>query len=377
MILPTRNGGALLADCLGSILSQDDPDFEVVVSDNASDDRTPAILDALDDDRRLRVLRQPVPIGVTENWTAALGGAEGEYVLLLGDDDYLLPGAIARLRTLVEEYGRPDCLSFDAWGFAFPGSFGPGTPAHFSDPLFPHRADVPQRGEISPGLRREFVRDFFAFEFRLCPNLQTTLVARAALTGMRHGPFREPYPDFYALHALMLLVDRWVRIAEKLVVVGISTKSFGGTLRGGGSQAGRDYLGIDTRFERMLPGSDMLNGWHRTLDNLARDYAPELNDIAVSRSNYVYRQGYDWYLSYRMGWIDRSELWRRIRLLSPRDLAGFARELARRADLDMIKRHARVDDADAIASVWPNMRALPDVHSVTEFADRVAGARAT
>jgi hypothetical protein len=59
-------------------------------------------------------------------------------------------------------------------------------------------------------------------------------------------------------------------------------------------------------------------------------------------------------------------------MLSARDVAGFVGELVRRVDLDMIRRHARVDDDSAIASVWPNMRAAPEIGSPAHFAEKVA-----
>ena len=43
--------------------------------------------------------------------------------------------------------------------------------------------------------------------------------------------------------------DRWAHVSEKLSVVGISPKSFGRTLKGGGTDEGRKYLGIGTEFE--------------------------------------------------------------------------------------------------------------------------------
>jgi len=36
---------------------------------------------------------------------------------------------------------------------------------------------------------------------------------------------REPYPDWYTVHALMLMVSSWVRVPEKLMLIGISSKS--------------------------------------------------------------------------------------------------------------------------------------------------------
>ena len=372
VFLPTRNGGALLEDCLRSILEQDDTDFELVVSDNASDDRTPEILREWEGHPRLRTIRQPELVHVTENWTRALQACEGDYVLMMGDDDYLLPGALGRMRSLVEEWEHPDCLTFEGYGFAFPGALEEGSPAYYSKPLFPFDEDLRGRVEIQPERRRRLVRDFFRFEFRFCPNLQTTLLSRTALDRMGETVFKEPYPDFYAMHVLMLLVDRWVKVDDLLVVVGISQKSFGTTLKGGGSEAGRAYLGIETGFQGALPGSDMVNGMHRALQQIEADYRPQLEGIAISRSNYVYRQAYNWYLAFRLGWIDRRELLRRVRLLTARDALGFARELLGRADLAMLRRHAKPDDDSAIASVWPNMQPVEGVGSIADFAEGLA-----
>jgi len=40
VIVPTFNRASLLGECLASILSQDCPDLDVVVADNASEDET-------------------------------------------------------------------------------------------------------------------------------------------------------------------------------------------------------------------------------------------------------------------------------------------------------------------------------------------------
>ena len=83
VLLPTRNGASLLEGTLRSVLDQPSEDFELVVSDNASDDGTAEILAEAAADPRLRVLRQPRPLGVTDNWNAALGAAE-QLIINLG-----------------------------------------------------------------------------------------------------------------------------------------------------------------------------------------------------------------------------------------------------------------------------------------------------
>jgi glycosyltransferase involved in cell wall biosynthesis len=373
ILLPTRNGGSQLEGCVRSVLGEPDDELELVVSDNASDDRTPEILAAFADDPRLRATRQPEPLSVTENWQRTLEAATGDYLMLLGDDDLLLPGAIARLRALIDAHDAPEVVSFEAYGFAFPDALDEGSPAYYSDPLFPYEPKLAE-GTLSPERRLRFVRDFFDFDITFCPNLQTTLASRAVMERLRNGAFREPYPDFYLVNALLLIARSWVHTPDKLTVVGISPKSFGRTLKGGGTDAGRAYLGIDTSFPGYLPGSDMNNGSHLFLQRLAEDYRPELGDTEISRSKYVYRQGYAWYLAFRLGEIDWRELGRRLRMLSGGDWLGFARELGARIGPEMVRRHAKVDESSAIASVWPNMRPIPDVRGIEEFGRWVSGA---
>ena len=272
------------------MLSSNVDEFELVVSDNASEDHTQEVLARFAADPRPRVLRQDQPLSVTDNWTAALNGSSGEYVLLLGDDDCLLPGSLERLIAAHDELDRPEVLSFEAYGFAFPGALDERSPAYFSDPLLPHDPRLPRRGSIPRELRAWSVRGFFTSNSPVCPNLQTTLCARRALDRLPHGPFRVPYPDFYAINALLLTAESWAHLPEKLVAVGISPKSFGRTLKGGGTDAGRAYLGIETQFEGYLPGTDMLNGTHLTLQHLKNDFPDQLRGVEISRSNYVYRQ---------------------------------------------------------------------------------------
>ena len=96
VLLPTRNGGALLHDCVKSVLDQSYEGMELVVSDNASADETRDVLASFDD-ARLRVVRLDEPIPVTDNWNNALAESAGDYLLLIGDDDYLLPGYCERI----------------------------------------------------------------------------------------------------------------------------------------------------------------------------------------------------------------------------------------------------------------------------------------
>jgi glycosyltransferase involved in cell wall biosynthesis len=90
--VPTYNRAESLARALESVLSQTYADLELVVSDNASTDGTPATCATFAErDKRVRAVRQPKNVGLTENFNRLLGEATGEFVMVLADDDWLEP----------------------------------------------------------------------------------------------------------------------------------------------------------------------------------------------------------------------------------------------------------------------------------------------
>jgi glycosyltransferase involved in cell wall biosynthesis len=94
----TYNQERFVAETLDSVLGQDFQDFEVVVGDDASTDRTPHILAEYEAAHpgRVRVLRHPANLGITGNCNATLEACNGEFVAWLGGDDLFMPG---KLRT--------------------------------------------------------------------------------------------------------------------------------------------------------------------------------------------------------------------------------------------------------------------------------------
>ncbi len=73
---------------LEAALTQDYPNLEIVVSDNASSDGTEAFMRGLDDPR-VKYVRHPSNIGAHANFNACLDNATGDYFLLFHDDDMI------------------------------------------------------------------------------------------------------------------------------------------------------------------------------------------------------------------------------------------------------------------------------------------------
>ncbi|MEX0802443.1 MAG: glycosyltransferase [Candidatus Binatia bacterium] len=85
--IPTYNRAAsYLPIALQSALKQNYPEFEVLVSDNASTDHTPALIAGLKDPR-VRYFRHESNIGQKGNYNFCVKKARGSYLLLLHDDD--------------------------------------------------------------------------------------------------------------------------------------------------------------------------------------------------------------------------------------------------------------------------------------------------
>lgn len=90
VILPTYNRGYCVGRMIDSVLAQNFKDFELIIIDDGSSDKTPRVLQRYDN-RRIVVLTQSNQ-GVSSARNLGLSQARGEYVTFVDSDDYLLQG---------------------------------------------------------------------------------------------------------------------------------------------------------------------------------------------------------------------------------------------------------------------------------------------
>lgn len=114
ILIPSYNRPAYLSLAIRSVVANSCQDFEIVVSDDlspaASDIRrrlTPDI-----DAGRLRYFAQEKNLGWSENRNFLLREARGEYVILLGDDDLLLPHSLETLAREIRANPNHDLYAF-------------------------------------------------------------------------------------------------------------------------------------------------------------------------------------------------------------------------------------------------------------------------
>ncbi len=102
VVIACYNRAALVEQAVRSALGQDWKNIEVVVSDDASPDDSVGVLSRMGESR-VRLQVHATNVGVWKNWSAALGMARGDYVVFLGDDDWLTPDFV---RKHVEAFHR-------------------------------------------------------------------------------------------------------------------------------------------------------------------------------------------------------------------------------------------------------------------------------
>src|SRR5262245_34163763 len=103
--LPVYNGDNFIRQTIESYLSQTFEDFELIISDNASTDRTEEICRTFAvQDRRVRYTRNKENIGLARNYNQVFTMSCGEYFKWADHDDMCRPTFLMKCVQALEEH---------------------------------------------------------------------------------------------------------------------------------------------------------------------------------------------------------------------------------------------------------------------------------
>lgn len=291
VLLPTRNRLELLRYAIETVRRQDYGDWEIIVSDNFSDQDIAGYVRSLNEPR-IRYYRTDSFVPVTDNWNNALGKSTGDFVVMLGDDDCLMKGCFSTLCRLIERHGNPDFIYTNALLYAYPGVM-PGHPEGFLQPIgyaeFLRSVTEPFWLDRTTALRQ--VEQAMNFRMSYGYNMQYAIISRGLINTLRKAGafFQSPYPDFYAMNMMMLKAERILVCPYPLVTIGISPKSYGFYYFNRLEREGMEFLKnlpdpeITRRLESIiLPGTDMNTSWLIAIETLRLNCGPQ----AGLRANY-------------------------------------------------------------------------------------------
>ena len=93
VVIPAYNHAEFIGETIQSILDQSFTDFEILITDDGSNDGTPEVVRLFIDPRiDLEVFENNQGAGATLN--SAIRRARGEFICMLSSDDYFLPGKL-------------------------------------------------------------------------------------------------------------------------------------------------------------------------------------------------------------------------------------------------------------------------------------------
>ena len=157
LLIPAYNHQAYVQQTLDAIIHDDYPRKEIVIIDDGSVDDTDAVIRdwIRKHEAHITVKYRSRPNkGLTKTLNELLSLAEGEYLVAIASDDYLLPGGIRKrvdyLRAHPEKYAVfADCIVVDAQSRTVSQSA-----------LFDYRHADRSRLSSDAGIRREFLTNF-------------------------------------------------------------------------------------------------------------------------------------------------------------------------------------------------------------------------
>ncbi|MGK6353113.1 glycosyltransferase family 2 protein [Parapedobacter sp. DT-150] len=95
-----------LQECIQSILAQSIADFELIILNDCSPEPVAQLVAAFTDSR-IRYHENERNVGavrLTDNWNKCLALAEGEYLVMMGDDDRMAPDYLEEFSALIATY---------------------------------------------------------------------------------------------------------------------------------------------------------------------------------------------------------------------------------------------------------------------------------
>lgn len=218
LMIPTRERANTLKFTLETALDQLTDNYEIIVSDNLSQDNTEGVVRALCDPR-IRYINTGRRLSMCDNFEFALNHARGDYVVAIGDDDGIMPGAVCKMQRCIESY--PSLLyTWTCHTYVWP--------TEGSKPYVYYFARRSRPAEITLEKLVRFSLAWGGLRFARLPNVYHSLVSRKVLGEVRARTgrvFHSTQPDVFLSFALPVFADTAVHVGEPLTVYGRSVKA--------------------------------------------------------------------------------------------------------------------------------------------------------
>lgn len=120
LIIPTKNRLAYLKKCLPVAIAGLPDECEIIVGENNCTDGTKEYLAEFQLDSNIVVINSGIDLSMSENFERCMIAAAGKYLLVIGDDDLVVPGQLKKALSIAESLGFPDAILQPDWCMVWP-----------------------------------------------------------------------------------------------------------------------------------------------------------------------------------------------------------------------------------------------------------------
>lgn len=260
ILIPTRERADTLFHAIATCTAQDYENLNIIISDNFSQDNTKEVVLSFSDPR-IKYINTGKRISMSHNWELALSHVTDGWVTIIGDDDGLLPGALAKVADIINKTGCQAIMS--RRGVYYWPKCGAEMGSWPYMGIMDNSLIVPLSSGVELCNGREWLSKLMRGEamYLDLPCLYTGGFADIVAINRARGPSGAFYlsmaPDVYSAIALASVLDTYVTLKEPVAICGVSSHSIGTS---GFSKNNRD---ASSKFfsENNIPFHRSLAGW--------------------------------------------------------------------------------------------------------------------
>lgn len=114
VVMPVLNGEKHLTEAIRSILDQSFGDFELIIINDGSTDKTEEIIKSFNDPRIVYV-KNPTNLGLSKSFNIGIKQAQGEYIARMDADDIALPNRFEKQLAFLTSHSDINVLGSAIW----------------------------------------------------------------------------------------------------------------------------------------------------------------------------------------------------------------------------------------------------------------------
>jgi glycosyltransferase involved in cell wall biosynthesis len=222
VVIPTRERAETLEYTIKTALNQTLQAYEVIVSDNFSQDHTKQVFDSFND-ARLKYVNTMQRLSMTDNFNFGVSHATGDYIIIIGDDDGIMPNAIDKFCKVIDTHPS-DLYTWPRHGYVWPSNNKGAQLERIAEVSEPVEINI--RKQLGQMLQKGLLLN------SAMPNTYHSATHRRVYDEIKKetGKYHQTTnPDEFMLFTLPAYREYAVNVGEALTANGHSPKSNSGT----------------------------------------------------------------------------------------------------------------------------------------------------